>query len=206
VKRGLLALTIALLGCSQSPLGGKEPTARLQNLACVAAGETITFDGSTSFDPDGKLIKYAFTIGHNAPTLVLPYSKVEYIFPEASKASGLYYPVPVTLEVTDDDGNRSIAYSQLYVVDQPQQCAALNTQQDIATQDIVEEVVLQDTVEDAGEDVGPFDVNDLRDNTPQDVEPEFIIPDTIVDIKLDIGPGDCIKFTLLFISRSSVWG
>ncbi len=190
MKRGLLALTIALLGCSQSPLGGKEPTARLQNLACVAAGETITFDGSTSSDPDGKLIKYAFTIGHNAPTLVLPYSKVKYVFPKASKEYGLYYPVPVTLEVTDDDGNRSFAYSQVYVVDQPQQCEALNTQLDITTQDVVEEVVLQDVVEDVEDDIDihPTDI------APQDVDVDIVSPDVIVDIKPDLPPGDCIKF------------
>ena len=60
-------------------------------------GEKVTFDGSASFDPDGRVVKYEWDF-NNDGKVDKRGAVVRYIF----KKIGVY---PVTLIVTDNDGN-----------------------------------------------------------------------------------------------------
>ncbi len=77
---------------------GKLPTAVITGLAQKMAGESITFSGSSSFDPDGTIVDYIWNI-----------SGSNHIYTEPSKRSTrVWYPTPgeydLDLTVVDNDG------------------------------------------------------------------------------------------------------
>jgi len=63
------------------------------------AGETVTFDASASYDPDGEIVRYEWDFDNDG-TVDATGKIVEWVFPEP----GTY---PVKLTVTDNDGFRS---------------------------------------------------------------------------------------------------
>ena len=95
-------------------LANQPPTARITRSATFLS---VAFDGSTSTDPDGQVVSYAWTFGDGTtgtgatPTHVYA-------------AAGTY---PVTLTVTDDSGATAVASSSVTVVANTAPSAAFTT-------------------------------------------------------------------------------
>ncbi len=84
-------------------LANQPPTARITSSATFLS---VAFDGSTSTDPDGQVVSYAWTFGDGTTgTGATP----AHLYP----AAGTY---PVTLTVTDDDGATAVASSSVTVL------------------------------------------------------------------------------------------
>jgi len=75
----------------------------------VLTGTTVSFDGSTSFDPDGTIVSYAWAFGDGAiatgPT------------PSHSYATAGAYVASLT--VTDNSGNAAVASTVEMIIDRP---------------------------------------------------------------------------------------
>jgi len=88
----------------------RPPVASLTKSAeFVFTGETITFNANNSYDPDGYIVSYFWDFGNGASAsgIFVNYSYAE---------NGTY---TVTLAVTDDDGEYSVAHSVITVFNRP---------------------------------------------------------------------------------------
>jgi hypothetical protein len=78
--------------------GGVPPTARLSAMpASAVVNQTVNFDGSGSFDPDGKVSEYDFNFGDGSYTGWTPYSSAQHSY----QRPGDYF---ASLRVQDDSG------------------------------------------------------------------------------------------------------
>ncbi|MCK4481918.1 PKD domain-containing protein, partial [Candidatus Bathyarchaeota archaeon] len=75
----------------------------------VHTGESITFNATESYDPDGTIVEYFWDFGDGTNTAGVV---VDYVYTD----NGTY---TVTLTVTDDDGATNSATSTKYVVNDP---------------------------------------------------------------------------------------
>jgi alpha-tubulin suppressor-like RCC1 family protein len=99
------AYSVILVG-SSTPPPNQPPTARA-TFSCALLD--CTFDGSTSGDVDGQVLGYAWDFGDGGTdTAAAP--------PHSFESAGTY---PVTLTVTDDDGDTGSTVLQVTVSDQP---------------------------------------------------------------------------------------
>lgn len=67
--------------------------------------QTVVFDASTSYDPDGSIEKYEWNFGYGFTETGVT---IEHIFPTAGK-------FPITLKVTDNNGNQSLLTKNIEV-------------------------------------------------------------------------------------------
>ena len=74
--------------------------------------ETIVFDASESYDPDGDIVSYKWNFGDGSPNETLPTPLIEHKY----SAYGNY---TVTLVVTDNDGLESYIQKTVTVIDYP---------------------------------------------------------------------------------------
>jgi PKD repeat protein len=93
----------------------------------VYTGELITFNASGSYDPDGYIVSYFWDFGNgaNASGVVVSYSWVE---------DGTY---TVTLAVTDDDGETTLAYSLKTVLNCPPVASFTESAETVLTAEVI---------------------------------------------------------------------
>jgi hypothetical protein len=76
--------------------------ARLGRDITIWEGETVTLDGSASFDPDGRIVNYSWDFGDGSPAQSTNATKVDHKYPRAGRYT-------VTLIVSDSTTNSTPA-------------------------------------------------------------------------------------------------
>ena len=90
-------------------LPNQPPTAAFTSLVDGGNGRLVTFDGSTSSDPDGSIVDWAWDFGDGSPVSSNAVPTVQHTFATASTFT-------VTLTVTDDDGDKHQASAQVTTI------------------------------------------------------------------------------------------
>lgn len=75
-------------------------------------GETVIFNASASYDPDGAIVSYKWNFGDGAPNVITPETMITHEY----SAFGNY---TITLIVTDNDGLQEEAQATITVIDYP---------------------------------------------------------------------------------------
>jgi PKD repeat protein len=83
-------------------------------------GQTVSFDGSGSNDPDGEIVNWSWNYGDGSPVDSSQSAFASHIYAQA----GIY---PVTLTVTDSDGHTSSQTEQITVGTPPQPSFSVTT-------------------------------------------------------------------------------
>ena len=89
---------------------------------CVVAGTTVLFDASNSSDPDGEIVRYVFTIGHDDPPIVVRDPQFEYVFKKPIVDGQQLIAYQILLTVTDNSGNLAYTEVELPVVFHKDEC------------------------------------------------------------------------------------
>lgn len=89
-------------------IGNMAPRARLAAPLSAPVSESVTFDASTSFDPDGNVVEYTFSFSDGSQPVTQASPQVTHIFPSTGA-----YEVAV---VVRDDGGLLARATQLVIV------------------------------------------------------------------------------------------
>ncbi len=84
------------------------PVAMLTSPSSGVTGESVSFDGSASYDPDGKITNYSYDFGDGSPVVSGMLTSVVHTYTTA----GTY---TVSLIVTDDDANTNTTSKQILI-------------------------------------------------------------------------------------------
>jgi hypothetical protein len=167
-----------LTACGGNTFQSGAPTARLSAPACVVQGATVVLDASKSTDPDGKLVRFIFSLGEGKPDYVSDTPRLNHVFEQALVVDGGYLPYHLGLTVVDDDGNYSSVLNSklLYVVRNEAHCPTL--QEDVLEADLVF-ADAKDTLDSVPGDTAPVDTTAV-DTTPVDTtSPDTTPLDTV---------------------------
>ena len=164
---------------------------------CVIAGTTVLFDASNSSDQDGEIVRYVFTIGHNAPPIVVRNPKFEYVFEKPIVDGQQLVAYQILLTVTDDSGNLAYTEVELPVVFHKGECPSGSAPPDVfvPSTDVFEpDVISPDDVPltesiDPEEDIiepdwGPLDAG--FPELPQDKVTPDVCPNVEGDYRLSV--------------------
>lgn len=160
---------------------------------CVIAGTTVLFDASGSFDPDGEIVRYVFTIGHEDPPIVVRNPKFEYVFKKPIVEGQQLVAYQILLTVTDDLGNPGYTEVELPVVFHKGECpqGTEPSEVDISGSDIGEsdiyvfdDVPSTDSTTDPDPDFGPIEAG-VPELPQTDVSPDMC-PDVEGDYRLQV--------------------
>ncbi len=106
----LSATVSAQPGVLIGPIDGGSNINRAPKAACSSSIDLmgggnpreVTFDASNSYDPDGNIIEYKWTLGDGS--VRYGQTLTHQFYPPSNQQSWIYYP---SLKVTDDDGRSS---------------------------------------------------------------------------------------------------
>lgn len=110
----LLSAGLTACGGGQPAPGGPVPAANARPRALLAApvyapvGESVVFDASGSFDPDGAVVEYSFVFSDGTRSVTLATPEIAHVFTETGA-----YEVAV---IVRDDGGLLARATQLVVV------------------------------------------------------------------------------------------
>lgn len=175
MKALTLVVALCLLGCGNSDLSNRVPSARLQLPTCVIAGTLVTLDASKSTDPDGHIERYVFAVDSKTPRLIHNDSSITYRFMEPKVIDGKIEQFVVQLQVVDNDGFEAFDQAAMFVVYDLDQCP----EEPVVVPDIqVLDIISYDQLE---PDTNPL-LDVMSDLAPKDTAPLPDIPLTCPSI------------------------
>ncbi|MCA9522182.1 MAG: PKD domain-containing protein [Myxococcales bacterium] len=161
----------------------REPVASLEGPSVGRTGEALTFDGSLSVDPDGRIRYWIFQIDQRQPRYVQGQPRFQFVF----RQPGVY---SVTLTVRDEGGNEASDTLTVTISGEPIGPASdTETSLDVSGSDgttPVADAVLMDIT--LGDWIAPNDLSSGSDLIAADAQP---LDAGSVDLEgpLDLGPG-----------------